>query len=915
MADGAMTRRTTWIIWLLVGVVIVLLVFLSWIAGFLQEWLWMREMGYQAIFWRIWLVKWSLFIASFAGVFVYLWVNFRLVKRPPRLPPWATVRRVGDVRVQNAMPIPPVLWTIAYVLVAGFVAFLFAVAFYPEWDTYLRFRWGGSMGTADPVFHADVGFYLFQLPFYKLLQDSLVILAFLAVLLVFAAYASTGAFQVTSTHRVQVERRAIGHLSILVAVFFATWAWGYYLDRYELMYSTRGVVYGVGYTADHMTRIGLWIMFIASIGLAVITLLNVFLRRFFALVGITAGYFLLYVAVLVVLPPVVQKFWVEPSELELETPYLRHNIDFTRMAFQLDRIDEKQYPALTDLTLSDLSRDQDTIKNVRLWDWRPLLQTYRQTQEIRLYYEFYDVDVGRYLLSDGYHQVMLSARELASQLPPKAQTWVNERLQFTHGYGIVMNFVSKQTGGGFPEYIIENIPPESSQGLTIDRPAVYYGERMPGYRIVATKVKEFDYPKGSENVYTSYQGKGGIPLDSFWKRLLFAWTQADINILITSYLTPESRIQIWRRVRERVGQVAPFLQLDDDPYVVLSEGKLCWIQDAYTTSDRFPYSEPYGASGAGINYIRNSVKTVVDIYDGTVTFYAMDPNDPVLGVYRRAWPGVFRDLGELSPDLKRHLRYPEDLFDVQADVYRTYHMTDVQVFYNQEDLWTFSQEKYAGTPVRLQPYYILMRLPGTEVLEYLLMTPFTPQGRDNMVAWMAAKCDFPEYGHILVYQLPKDKLTLGPLQIEAMIDQNPVISEQLSLWDQRGSRVIRGNLVVIPIDNSFLYVEPVYLTAEGTDIPQLKRIIVISGDKVTMEPTLEEALAAVFGQARPPERPVPAPAPSENTVLVQARETLARALKAIQQGQWQEFGKAMDELNKILNAQPPPEQKPAQGPQ
>jgi uncharacterized membrane protein (UPF0182 family) len=624
------------------------------------------------------------------------------------------------------------------------------------------------------------------------------------------------------------------------------------------------------------------------------------LRRFVALVVIVAGYFILYFILLIILPAAVQKFWVEPSELERETPYLKNNIDFTRKAFQFDRIEEKQYPALTDLTQDDISKDQQTIDNIRLWDWRPLLQTYRQTQEIRLYYEFYDVDVGRYHLSDGYHQVMLSSRELAAELPPKAQTWVNERLQFTHGYGLVINFVSKQVGEGFPEYLVENIPPESSYGLKVTQPAVYYGDKMPGYRIVATKVKEFDYPKGNENVYTSYQGKGGIPLHGFWKRLLFAWTQWDINILITSYLTPDSRIQIWRQVRQRVGQVAPFLELDQDPYLVLSEGKLYWIQDAYTVSDAFPYSEPYAAAWAQINYIRNSVKAVVDVYDGSVTFYVMDPNDPVLRVYRSAWPGVFKDLSEMSPDLKKHLRYPEDLFNIKADTYKTYHMTDVQVFYNQEDLWTFSQEKYAGTPVRLQPYYILMRLPGTKELEYLLMTPFTPQGRDNMIAWMAAKCDFPEYGHILVYQLPKDKLILGPLQIEAMIDQKPLISEQLSLWDQRGSRVIRGNLVVIPIDNSFLYVEPVYLTAEGTNIPQLKRIIVISGDKVAMEPTLEEAIAAVFGKAAP-KQPTVVSAPAEKNSLALAREQLLKAQKALQAGQWQEFGKAMDELGKILN--------------
>jgi uncharacterized membrane protein (UPF0182 family) len=898
-------HRLIKVLWLSAAIVFAVLIFLSLISGFLQKWLWMRQLGYQAIFWRIWFIKWSLFIVSFLCVFVYLVVNFRLVKGMPPKQLRVPVSVNSNMRVSrytSGQQVSPAIWTISYVLLSGFIALMFALSFYPKWDEYLRFRWGGATGITDPIYHTDVGFYLFRLGFYKLLEESLLALAFLAVVLISVTYIWSGAFRVVATRRVQVERRTVGHLSVLVAVFFAVWAWGYYLDRYELMYSTMGVVYGVGYTAYHVTRVCLWIMFFASIGLAVATLVNLFVRKFMALVSIVAGYFILYFIVLIILPALVQKYWVEPSELERETPYLKHNIGFTRKAFQLDRIEEKRYPSLTDLALSDISRDQDTIDNIRLWDWRPLLQTYRQTQEIRLYYEFYDVDVGRYHLSDGYHQVMLSARELAAELPPKAQTWVNERLQFTHGYGLVMNFVSKQTGGGFPEYVIENVPPESSEGLDVNQPAIYYGEKMPGYRIVATKIKEFDYPKGNENVYTSYQGKGGIVLDGFWKRLLFAWTQSDINILITSYLNPDSRIQIWRRVRERVGKIAPFLELDRDPYLVLSEGKLYWIQDAYTTSDQFPYSEPYSGAWKQINYIRNSVKAVVDIYDGSVSFYVMDPKDPVLNVYRRAWPEVFKDLSTISVDLKKHLRYPEDLFNIQADMYRIYHMVDVQVFYNQEDLWTFSQEKYAGTPVRLQPYYILMRLPGTKVLEYLIMTPFTPQSRDNMIAWMAAKCDFPEYGHILVYQLPKEKLTLGPIQIEAMIDQNPLISEQLSLWDQRGSRVIRGNLVVIPIDNSFLYVEPVYLTAEGTDIPQLKRIIVISGDKVAMEPTLDQAIAAVFGQAAPKQPTVSVP--EEKSSLILAREQLQKAQKALEQGQWQEFGKAMEELSKILNAKP-----------
>jgi uncharacterized membrane protein (UPF0182 family) len=559
---------------------------------------------------------------------------------------------------------------------------------------------------------------------------------------------------------------------------------------------------------------------------------------------------------------------------------------------------------LSDLTFEEIHRHRKTLQNIRLWDWRPILQTYRQTQEIRLYYEFNAVDVDRYRLENGYHQVMLSARELAAQLPPKARTWVNQNLQFTHGYGLVMSFVSKQREGGLPVYAIENIPPASDYGLGVDQPAIYYGEKTPGYRIVATQVKEFDYPKGNDNVYTSYSGKGGIPLDTFWKKLLFAWTQSDINILLTSYLSPTSRIQIFRGVQQRVAAIAPFLALDHDPYLVLAAGKLYWIQDAYTLSDRYPYSQPSGIFGGNLNYIRNSVKAVVDAYDGTVQFYLTDPRDPILEAYRKAFPGMFKPLSELASDLKRHLRYPLDLFAVQSNIYMNYHMTDPQVFYNQEDLWALPQEKYAGEAVTFEPYYILMRLPNTDDLEYFLMTPFTPQGKDNMIAWMGAACDFPDYGHIIVYQLSKERLTYGPIQIEAMIDQNAAISEQLSLWDQRGSRVIRGNLVVIPIDNAFLYVEPVYLLAEGVNIPQLIRVIVISGNKVVMEPTLDQALGAAFG-AVPPTVKQPAaiaPAPADAAALRRARTHLDKAQEALREGKWQDFGKEMEALKETLGA-------------
>ncbi len=887
-----MKTRTKLIVWTAVAGSASLLVLSVELSGMVEKWLWMRQLGYAEIFWKLLSVKWALFAIAFGCVLLCFWISLRFAGRgvPMQDPPF------------EGRGIRAGLTSFRSLLLAIVPAFIFALVYHPRWDTYLRFRWGGSFGERDPIFHHDLGFYIFQLPFYQLVQNGITTLSLLLLLVTVAAYIYLGAIQVEQgglRPHLRVRRSSVVHLSIIFLLFVFSLGWGFYLDRYELLTSSRGVVYGIGYTDDHVTRITLWIMLFASPALGAIVLAGIVTRRFKMMLAAVGAYFGLYLVLINILPALVQKYHVEPSELELETPYLESNIRLTRKGFNLDKITEKAYPSLLDLTPEDITKNRETIDNIRLWDYRPILETYRQTQEFRLYYQFYEVDVDRYHTADGYHQVMLSARELAPQLPEKARTWVNERLQFTHGYGLVMNYVSKKGPEGLPAYIIENIPPVSLYNLDVEQPAIYYGERMPGYRIVATEVKELDYPKGNENVYTSYRGQGGVPVDNFWKRLLFAWTRGDINILLTGYLDPESRIQFWRRVQQRVSQIAPFLHLDRDPYLVLSEKKLYWVQDAYTISDRFPYSEPYGALLQRLNYVRNSVKVVIDAYEGSVRFYVADPNDPVLGVYRRAFPGVFKPMRDLSEDLRKHLRYPEDLFDIQADMYRTYHMVDPQVFYNQEDLWAFPQEKYAGAAIKMVPYYILMRLPDTKELQYLLMTPFTPQSRDNMIAWMAAKCDFPEYGQLIVYQLPKERLTFGPIQVEAMIDQNTLISEQLSLWDQRGSRVIRGNLVVIPIENSFLYVEPVYLTAEGTNIPQLKRVIVTSGSRVVMEPTLDEALKAVFGALQPEKRPVSTPT-VKTEELSRAREALEKAQQAVEKGKWEDFGKAMEELLKIL---------------
>lgn len=897
-------RSSRHLISLLIVAAVLLSVVLIAIAGNIEKWLWMSQLNYGGIFWTLLSVQWTMFCSAFVFAFLYLWANLHLATRKGgdfgRDDPGRRLSAVNGAIGQIGLDLPPRLLKLAIVTFSAVVALFFAIGFHAQWDTYLRFRYGGSFGASDPLYGVDVGFYLFHLPFYELLQTTLMLLTVLALVGAVLAYILFGALRVSGGAKIEASRNATSHLSLLLFILVANWGWGLYLDHYNLVYSTLGVVYGAGYTADHVTRIALWIMVGISAAACALLAVNFFRPRFRALVVGSVAYVALYVIAVLLLPVLFQKYVVEPSELAREAPYLKHYIEFTRKAYQLDAIQETAYPALADLTPATVERNEDTIQNIRLWDSRPLLETYQQSQAIRLYYQFYNVNTDRYHLADGYHQVMLSTRELAPELPAQARTWVNQYLQFTHGYGMVMNFVSKTVGGGFPRYLLENVPTESAYGLQITEPSIYYGGAMPGYRIVATGIKEFDYPQGNDNVYTSYKGKGGIPLDSFWKRLLFAWTQADVNILLTSYLGPESRIQIWRSVHERVAQIAPFLRLDGDPYPVLSDGKLYWIQDAYTDSNQFPYSAPHEAGfGESLNYIRNSVKAVVDMYDGTVRLYVMDPKDPILAVYREAFPGLFKGLDQLSTDLHQHLRYPEDLFAVQADQYKTFHMTDPQVFYNREDLWVAPKEEYEGQVQPMQPYYILMKLPGTDQLQYLLMTPFTPQNRDNMISWMAAKSDFPDYGRILFYRLPKEKLVYGPNQIEAMINQNTTISQQLTLWDQKGSRVIRGQMVVTPIENSFLYVVPVYLTAEGMNFPQLKRVIVVAGDEVVMEPRLDQALNHLFGTQQPLAGSSPPP-PTRQPALEQARTQFEEARKAMQQGDWAKFGTAMEALEHQL---------------
>jgi hypothetical protein len=590
--------------------------------------------------------------------------------------------------------------------------------------------------------------------------------------------------------------------------------------------------------------------------------------------------------------------------LQLEKPYLQHNIALTRQAYGLQDITVRPFAAEQNLTWQTLQANKATVDNIRLWDWQPLMDTYGQLQEMRTYYKFHDVDVDRYRLDGTYQQVMLAARELKrALLPVNAQTWVNRHVLFTHGNGVVMSSVTRKNPEGLPVFYLQDIPPVSSGGPPIRESRIYYGEETDGYVIVNATTPEFDYPQGKDNVYGRYAGTGGVAIGGMTRRSLFAWYFKDLNLLLSSYITSDSRILMRRTIQERVRTIAPFLRLDRDPYLVVSDGRLFWIQDAYTSSAYFPYSQPL--RDLDLNYIRNAVKIIVDAYHGTVDFYLMDASDPIAATYQRIFPGLFKPFDPIPQDLQRHVRYPEELFSIQAQLYRAYHMDNPEVFYNREDLWQFPRQQAGGERAIMTPYYTIMRLPGESQPEFVLMLPMVPSQRQNMIAWLAARCDPPNYGKLIVYELSKDKVVYGPFQIEARINQNPEISQQISLWNQLGSRIIHGNLLVIPIENALLYVSPLYIRAETGQLPELKRVIAAYGDRVAMEETLPGALAVLFKDSAPTFQPSEAQpgAPSAGAAPGQARQALDRyhqALERLKAGDWGGFGAELEALRHLL---------------
>ncbi|MGM0506424.1 MAG: UPF0182 family protein [Bacteroidota bacterium] len=878
-------------------------------SSYLFEWLWLSELGYSRLFWTVRGAQITLTLVAFIVSALYLVLNLRRLSGELK-----NVNFQGtplqNFNLNLALERHQKQLTLFFTILGLGIAFLFAVGFYISWDDSLRFIWNVPYGETDPVYGKDIGFYLFQLPFWKLIQVSLTLLSGITLVTLVLIYLFTGLLD-SGPEGFRASDRITSHIRLNGALFTALLAWGFWLARYQLLLKPDGIVFGAGYT-DMTIQYPTLLILVAGTALLSLLLvlpLRVPLRRWVPL--ITIGLVIVLAAGRVILPQMVQSFRVNPNELELESTYLSNNIEMTRLAFGLDQVQEIDYSARDTLRADDVRRNRDAIDNIRLWDPRLLIQTYRQLQEIRSYYEFYQVDNDRYTIDDETVQVMLSAREIAHTLPSQSDTWVNRHLQYTHGFGLVMNSVTEANQQGQPQFLLQDIPPvATSPDLQVEQPAIYYGESNEGYYIVNSEVPELHYPSGDENAYIHYDGTGGIEIQNFFRKLLFAWELGDINILLSEYIQDDSRLQIYRSVQERIRRITPFLTLDSDPYLVMNEGRLYWIQDAYTTSRHFPYAQPK----RGVNYIRNSVKVVVDAYHGDVTYYKMGIDDPILDVYDSIFPNLFRPLSELPEGMEDNFRYPQELFEIQLETYNRYHMVAPQIFYNQEDLWTRPNETYAGREQLMEPYYVLARLPGEEELEFLLISPATPENRDNMIGWMAAKSDPESYGELLVYRLPKDRLIYGPSQIEARIDQDPEISRQIALWDQRGSSVIRGNLMVIPLENAFLYVEPVFLIAESNNIPQLQRVIVSVGESISMQPTIEAAILDIFGQQAELNDFLPGAAPAVSPVtgeptgidpdLVnrqrEVREQWQEVQRALESGQWVDLGEALQALGEEI---------------
>jgi len=900
---------------LIVVAVLLLLISLSRILSIYLSALWFDSLGYSSVYWYVFKLKLALFAASAILTALLLSATFLLFQRlfgAYAFESRTVILNNQPFQFSPAKIIRPLGW-----LVAAFFGLIYGFQEKEHWRQFALYWNQPPTNVYDPIFGKSLGFYLFSLPLYDLLNSWLLGVTFI-ILCAAIAYSLLGLPQTVLKPSVRWSSgAAFRAVCCALALFLLVLSWNTYLARFPYLWDDHPTFSGVTYTEAHFTLPALLFVSIALIIAAIISLVNAFaLRRFSLLLIAVAIPIATYIIGVVIVPSYIQSFIVKPNEIDRETPYISHNIEWTRRGFGIDQIELRDFDADTSTAALDLPNNRDSLQNIRLWDWRALQDTLRQIQAIRTYYDFPDVDVDRYVTGGQTRQMMIAPREINdAKLPESSRNWINERLIYTHGYGVTMNSANGFSPEGLPQFVLSNMPVESGAGdIKVTRPEIYFGELTDRYVYVKTKQKEFDYPQGETNTYTTYEGTGGIRIGNALRRMLLAWGIGDLSKLpFSDDVTSDSRVLINRNIREIVNGVAPFLTYDKDAYIVVSsEGRLFWIIDAFTESSYFPYSTHHDVADNTVNYIRNSVKVVIDAYNGTARFYVFDNQDPLIAAYRRIFPGVFVDASQMPADLRAHVRYPETLVRAQGEVFSLYHTQNPKVFFQREDVWSVAQQvtldkdnKKQGAPI--DPYYVLMQLPGEQQKnEFVLILPFTPASRNNMIGWMAGRSDGENYGKLLVYNFPKSRLIDGPVQIEARIDQNAQLSSQFTLWNQQGSRVIRGHLLVIPIGRSLMFVEPVYLQAERSPMPELRLVVLATQEKLGYGQSFAEAMNSLFGEAATKtETSAPAPTPQQATEDLQ--QLINRAIQEFDdyqrltsQGKLGEAGQKLEQHKQTL---------------
>ena len=918
--EPARPRRRTFLILLAIFAVIIL-TGRTWISIWVDL-LWFRSLGYEDVFWKTLGLEWGVFVAFAVVTFLILYGTFLALRHAHTgdLPSNHTIYVAGNA---VNLPVGPAMHLIATGL-SLLIAVGTGAAMKAQWPTLALFWYAPhTLRTIpDPIFGLPLNFYLFALPAWQMIAGWLLTLAVLACLLAILFLLIAGSSRALTGRISPSAALPWRGLSFTVASLLAMLAVRVYLSRFDLLFDRHTVFDGVTYTDAHVTLPGMLVVCIALLLGASVALAGAIVRprgrwlvaAFFpavvcyALAGLVGWY--------------VSSFVVKPNELVREKPYIEHNIEMTRKAWGLDRFSQREFPAETTVGATDPTNNQPTLQNIRLWDLTALKDTLRQIQEIRTYYDFPDIDIDRYDIDGSMREVMLAARELnVDKLPESSRNWINEKLIYTHGYGITMNPVNGFTPEGLPTLMLSNMPVQSTvKGLNVTRPEIYFGEMTDTDVYVKTRQQEFNYPEGQTNNLTSYEGTGGIVVGGFFRRLLLAFDRSDIAKLpFSDDVNAQSRLLMRRNVRDRVAALAPFLTFDKDPYIVVGDdGRLSWVMDGFTSSDSYPYSSHYSLESDSINYMRNSVKAVVDAYDGTATFYVFDNEDPILAAYRGIFPGLFKDASTMPGWLRKHVRYPEMLLRLQAEAYGLYHMTNPEVFYNREDLWTVATENGmteggGQTSIPMAPNFVLMKLPDETGLEFVEILPFTPANRNNLIGWIAGRSDGAHYGTSVVYDFPKSRLVDGPQQIEARIDQNAQLSGQLTLWNQQGSHVRRGSLLVIPCGRALLYAEPIYLQADRSPMPELRLVVLALQDKLAYAPTFEAALASLFGSETSTlsasDAPRTAPETTSGPKLVadidsligQAGKDFGDYQRLTSQGKLAEAGQKLDDLKRVID--------------